>query len=505
MSRVLLIQFQQEVSSFNPALTSYGDFEIAHGAAMLDAYAGTNTFLAGALQALDAATGVTVVPVISATACSGGEVAPDTLSRLMDEILAAVRTAAEDPVDGVLFLLHGAMASAPELDPEGALLDSVRSIVGPDTVFAMSLDLHGILTARMIAACPLLAALRTYPHVDFVDTGRRAAELLLHGLRTHHRPVAARLRVPMLVRGDQCITDTGIYGRYVDKAAALEQRPGILSASVLIGNPFTDVPELCTQVVVVAEEDAELARRGVLELADGLFNERSQMQADLVSVEEAVSGALAADGPILFVDAADAPSSGASGDSNHLIAALREAGYDGTVLAPLVDPPTVQLAHQAGVGGRATFSLGGARDSRFTPIHWEADVAIVRDGPYPMESWGIEDDAGPTAKLQSGQTTIVAATRPVQLFDRSLFLAHGADPRDFDLVIVKSPHCQPHFFDDWAKHRFNVDAPGATSANLKSLGHTRCQRPIYPLDRDFDFIHDVEMIAANTPYNLTRP
>ena len=29
----------------------------------------------------------------------------------------------------------------------------------------------------------------------------------------------------------------------------------------------------------------------------------------------------------------------------------------------------------------------------------------------------------------------------------------------------------------------NVDAPGATSANLRSLGHTRCRRPIFPLDR----------------------
>ena len=62
MCRVLLIQFQQEVSSFNPALTSYDDFEMVQGAAMLDAYADTNTFLAGALETLDAAADVAVVP-----------------------------------------------------------------------------------------------------------------------------------------------------------------------------------------------------------------------------------------------------------------------------------------------------------------------------------------------------------------------------------------------------------------------------------------------------------
>jgi hypothetical protein len=33
----------------------------------------------------------------------------------------------------------------------------------------------------------------------------------------------------------------------------------------------------------------------------------------------------------------------------------------------------------------------------------------------------------------------------------------------------------------------NVDAPGATSANLKSLGHTRCARPMFPLDEVVPF------------------
>jgi hypothetical protein len=33
----------------------------------------------------------------------------------------------------------------------------------------------------------------------------------------------------------------------------------------------------------------------------------------------------------------------------------------------------------------------------------------------------------------------------------------------------------------------NVDAPGSTSANLKNLGHTRCSRPIFPLDENVAF------------------
>jgi microcystin degradation protein MlrC len=82
---------------------------------------------------------------------------------------------------------------------------------------------------------------------------------------------------------------------------------------------------------------------------------------------------------------------------------------------------------------------------------------------------------------------LVITTRPVSLYDRSLFLAHGQNPANFDAVIVKSPHCQHQFYAAWAARMINVDAPGSTSANLPSLGHTRCRRPIFPLDPDVPF------------------
>ena len=53
--------------------------------------------------------------------------------------------------------------------------------------------------------------------------------------------------------------------------------------------------------------------------------------------------------------------------------------------------------------------------------------------------------------------------------------------------MVKSPHCQDRFFVEWSEQNFNIDAPGSTSANLKSLGHTICARPMYPLEEDAEF------------------
>ena len=493
MKRVLIVALQQEVSSFNPVPSTRSDFTVHAGDEMRRAYAGTDTYTGGALGVLKAAEGIDPICVYSAIACSAGPLAHDDYVDLKAELLAAIAAQMTQDIDGVLFHLHGAMATTAETDPEGDVLESVRGLVGRAPVFAMSLDLHGILTRRMIAACPAFECLRTYPHVDFAETGARAARLLLRQLQEDLTPVVARLRLPMLVRGDECITQTGIFGHYIARAVDRVASDGLIGASVLIGNPFTDVPELCCQVLAISNGDPAGAEHAARAIAEGFFDHRAQLQADLVSLDAAV--ALAASGrfPLVLKDAADAPSSGASGDSMEVVRALLDAGCEATILAPVVDAPCTALAHSMGVGASGRFTLGGSCDSRFAPLELDATVAMLSDGQYRMETWGVMEQAGPCAKLRAGNLTVIATSRAVQLFDRSLFLAHGEDPRNHQIIVVKSPHCQHRYFDEWADTVVSVDAQGATSARLERLGHRLCPRPIYPLDPETVFIPEVEI------------
>ena len=177
MKRVLVVECMQEISSFNPQHSGYEDFDIRHGAEILE-QRGTNQGVAGALSVFDAAGGIEVVPTISARAGSAGLLSANGWHRLSGEILESVR-AGLDRIDGIYFSLHGAMGAEGELDPEGFLLEKVRSMVGPKIPIVISLDLHGILTDRMLKHSSGFAIYRTYPHVDFADTGQRAARLLL--------------------------------------------------------------------------------------------------------------------------------------------------------------------------------------------------------------------------------------------------------------------------------------------------------------------------------------
>ncbi len=493
MFRILVAECKQEVSSFNPVPSRYRDFVVRTGDDFFAWHASGREEVGGVLAALEESGCCQPVPTYSAQAItSGGELGASDCERLAGEFRAALRRGR--PADGALFVLHGAMAADGECDPEGCLLEQARAILGEEIPIVVSLDLHAVVTDRMLSQADAVVAYHTYPHVDFFETGARAARLLVRILSGNARPVTARARIPLLARGDQLITRTGSFGDVIREAVSFEARAGGLSAAVFVGNPFTDVPELRSNSLAVSDGDPAVAARCAADLAGRMWDRREGLRASLTGVAEAVRLAARTRGTAVLVDAADATSSGAPGDSNAILREAVDSGFAGSVLAPVVDPGAVADAFEAGVGGTVRTSLGGAMDpARFRPLPVEARVRLLSDGEFRSESFGSSWHAGPTAVLQFGRRVAVVTSRSVNLYDRALFLAHGQDPRRFDLVVVKSPHCEPRMYREWCGRLINVDAPGATSADLRSLGHSRCPRPVFPLDEVAEYRPAVEI------------
>lgn len=484
--RVLVAECMQEISSFNPLQGGYENFHIERGEEMR-AQEGLNTSLGGAFEVFRE-TGLEPVLAIGARSGSAGLLSAAGWKKVSAEVLESIARQAATGVEGMYFSMHGAMAADGELDPEGYLLTETRKILGPDKPIVISLDLHGILTDRMLSQVDGVAIYHTYPHVDFASTGQRAARILHRLLTKKCRPTIARVVIPALVRGDELITKTGCYGELIREARRMELEGTAMSAGIMIGNPFTDVPELCSQVIVATDGDGALAKAEALKLAQEFWPRRHRMQGKLISLERAIAQARTIPGPVIFTDAADATSSGATGDSNLILQGLREARYPKKVLAQIVDPEAAAAAHRAGVGATVQLMLGGALDpARFTPMPVTARVQLLSDGRSRLETMKIALDAGPTVVLTWDNFTVVVLSKTLSLFDRAMYFSNGLNPQDFDLIVVKSPHTEHHMFEAWADCNFNVDVPGATSANLPTLGHTICARPMYPLDADVAF------------------
>jgi microcystin degradation protein MlrC len=498
MLNIALAECIHEISSFNPVPTRYDDFLVSVGDEILERHRSATYEVAGVMDVLSRRSDVRIVPTYSVRGMtSGGPVADADFERIAAEWTSAIRAAG--PVDGACFVMHGAMGAVSEPDCTGYLIREARRILGERIPIVVSLDLHGILTRRILEQADAIVPYHTYPHVDFFSTGQRAARLLLRILVGKAAPVSARVTIPALVRGDELITATGSFGLCTRTAEQLEAAPPGLSAGLFIGNPFTDVPELQTYSVIVADGDAGWACREAERLASLFWQHHEKMQVPLTTLAEAVRIAKSErGGTIALTDAADATSSGASGDSNAIVRALTEAGYEGRVLAPVVDAPAVEAAFAAGIGATLKTTIGGQLDpARFTPLPVTATVRLLSDGRFVNESHGSTWNGGRTAVLEAGNLTLVVTSRPVHLYDRSLFLAHGQDPRRFDAVVVKSPHCQPHMYAEWCRRVVNVDAPGSTSANVRGLGHTQCPRPIFPLDRDVGFTPRAEVFRRS--------
>ena len=75
----------------------------------------------------------------------------------------------------------------------------------------------------MLRNCNAAAVFHTYPHNDFTSTGRRAARILERILDDGAHPVMARVFMPALVRGPELLTASGVYGRIIDRAKAMEE------------------------------------------------------------------------------------------------------------------------------------------------------------------------------------------------------------------------------------------------------------------------------------------
>ena len=93
MARILVSEYTQEISSFNPVPGLYEDFTITLGEDILAYHRRVRTEVGGALSVFDARPDVEIVPGYSARGItSGGTVADGDFARMAGEFLMACGT-----------------------------------------------------------------------------------------------------------------------------------------------------------------------------------------------------------------------------------------------------------------------------------------------------------------------------------------------------------------------------------------------------------------------------
>ena len=120
------------------------------------------------------------------------------------------------------------MVTETEDDAEGALLEALRGIVGPDVPMVATLDLHANATVRMARNANALVSYRTYPHIDGYERAVQAAALVQEAMEGKKKPRCLLVQPAMLEGADHGrTTQPGLMRDLLAKADNYEKEPGI--------------------------------------------------------------------------------------------------------------------------------------------------------------------------------------------------------------------------------------------------------------------------------------
>ena len=359
--RIAIGQFMEESNTFvrqQADLDHFRATQLLYGDEILPRLRGTRAEVGGFLDVLVPA-GAEVVPTIAANAVSSGPVTRQAFDHVKDALLE--RLAAAGRLDGVLLALHGAMVLEDAPDGEGELLAAVRKAIGPAVPLVATLDLHATITARMVQEADALVGYDTYPHIDLYETGAKAASLILRAVRGEVRPVTLFARAPMLVPAEGQGTSNQPMAGLMAEAKRLQARPGVLAVSLFPVQPWLDIPDTGFSVMAVADGPRRAAEIEpmIRQLAWQAWERRRGFAADLLTVDDAIRQALAAEGgPFILSESADSTGSGSPGDSAHVLERLLALDVRERCLVTVVDAPAVARAIAAGVGARGDHHRG---------------------------------------------------------------------------------------------------------------------------------------------------
>ncbi|MDA7948340.1 MAG: M81 family metallopeptidase [Hyphomicrobiaceae bacterium] len=489
--RILIAGFKHETNTFSKlptSLESYTTRGLYQGEEMRSAFAGTNTEIAGFLDACERH-GWEPVLGAAGDATPSGRVTREAFDTVTGYILDAIER--DGPVNAVLIQLHGAMVAEEHDDGESAVLDLIREKVGPDVPIGVTHDLHANVTDRTGELADVLVSYRTYPHIDQHETATICADLIARAMAGEIKPKVTLLRGPQLDGVDHGrTTSPGPMREILALADSLTDEHGLLSASINAGFPWADVDYVGPTVIVVADEGNAGAVTAAEKLREELWRTREVLTINPVTAATALAegrkkGKVGK--PYVIADFADNPGGGGYGDSTGLLRAMIEGEIENAAFASLYDPESVEACTAAGAGAEIELNLGGKVDSSLgSPINVTGTVVGLYEGKFKLEgpmATGVAINIGPAAVFRTGGVDVVLASRRAQNYDQQFFKACGIEPTERAILAVKSAQ---HFRADYTPIACEIavvdEGGGITSHNFKSLDYRHVRRPIWPLD-----------------------
>jgi microcystin degradation protein MlrC len=417
------------------------------------------------------------MPTLVASAVPGGRVERKTYDALKAEFLDRLRKLL--PLDGLYLPMHGAMFVEGMFDAEGDWIAAAREVVGPDCLVSASYDLHGNVSQRVVDQLDAFSAFRTAPHIDREETFRRACDMLVNGLDRGVRPSIVWAPVPVLMPGERSSTEYEPAKRLWAQLPALDKKPGVLDASLMVGYVWADEPRATACSVVTGTDQAAL-HDVARDLAQQYWDARREFAFGVPTgtMAEVLDRALKLDTkPVVLSDSGDNPTGGGTGDRADALAELIRKRVKNAVVAGIADRPATLACYEAGVGATVTLKVGGTLDpARSTPIDVTGKVIFLAPTENVAERQAVIDIDGISLVL-------TARRRPFHRPED--FTSLGLQPSSFKIVVVKAGYLVPEIA-AFANPNLMALTDGAVNQDIPRLT-SQHRVPTFPWKQDLTF------------------
>ncbi|MCJ8322809.1 MAG: M81 family metallopeptidase [Rhizobiales bacterium] len=490
--RIFVAGIATETNSFSPIFVGLDDFKASLYAAPYK-HPETPTLCTAALVVLRQRAkkdGIDLIEGTTSWADPGGLISQQCYETLRDEILAQVTAAIkQQPLDGVVLCLHGAMIAQGYDDPEGELICQIRKLVGDKTIIGANLDPHSHLTAKRFEYADILCAFKEFPHTDFVQTGEQIVDLVIRSIKGEIKPKMAQYDCKMI---DIFPSSRQPMRQFVDDMLDGERQQGVLSLSLIHGFMAGDSPWMGTKMIAIYDDNMDIAAHLAKDFGDKIISIRGQsmpsMLTEDIAVEQALLVVTKQQTPVIIADVWDNPGGGVAGDGTIILQSLLSLKPKNTnikiAIGTIWDPMAVQLCFKAGIGAIIPLRFG-AKSAPNTGQPIDKMVTVINLNAEAAQTFGASQvPMGASVVIEFEGVQVILNSTRAQAFEPSLFENMGIEPLSQDILVIKSTN---HFYAGFNKisdHIIYCDAGKPYPNNPKTTAYTKAPKNIWPLVDD---------------------
>ncbi len=492
--RVLIAGLFHETHTFLSERTPWSAFSVRRGTELLSAR-NDGSPLSGVLD-VAAEYDWDLIPAIDARATPSGIVEDAVFEQFWSELRDVAATALQQGIDGICWVLHGAMVTASLLDVEGELIRRLRALSNGDRVpIGGVLDLHGNISREFAEQTQAFVAYRHNPHVDACEAARDGARLLNRVMHSPKWPVTLHVAPDVMWPPTGTGTDDDPMRTLEAMSREIERtHPDIAAVNVFSGFAFADTPDTRVSFTAVTFGDVAEARHLLASLSNEATLRREQgnvVPPSLESVVETIKTEVArGETPVIIVEPSDNIGGGAPGDHTAVFRMLIANGFEQSVVV-INDAYAVAEIAQYPIGTQRVLKFGGCSDARFdAPYEAEVELLSISNGQFTLEDrhshlasmCGERIDMGPCAVVRCGGVRVLLTSRKTPPFDLGQLRSQGIIPETLNVIGIKAAVAHRRAYDPIAKHSHTVNTLGPCTSDLRLLPFQNVRHPIFPLD-----------------------